>query len=185
MADLEAYRDYLLLLARARVRTGREGGPAIDPSDVVQQALLAAHEHRADFRGTTPEEFLGWLRAILARKIADAARKIRRRPDGWAASLGPAIEDSSRRLDALLAHDGPSPSAGLQRRERALRLAAALARLPDDQRDAIEAHYLRGLTVPEVAAESGRTVASVAGLVRRGLGALRVMLDDTSVGSAR
>jgi RNA polymerase sigma-70 factor (ECF subfamily) len=170
--DMGSYRDYLLMLARAQVGARGEGRPVIDPSDVVQQALLAAHERRGDFRGANADEHLAWLRTL------------RRRPDGWAASFERAIEDSSRRLDAWLAADDASPSSRLRLRERTLRLAAALARLPDDQRDAIEAHYLRGLTVPEVAAETGRTTASVAGLVRRGLQTLRGMLDDSSVGPA-
>ena len=69
---LEHYRDYLHLLSRvgldARLRA------LADSSDIVQQTLLRAHERIGQFRGTSEAEFLAWLRAILARKLADLVR---------------------------------------------------------------------------------------------------------------
>jgi RNA polymerase sigma-70 factor (ECF subfamily) len=59
-----------------------------------------------------------------------------------------------------------------------LRLAAALGRLPEDQRQVVELHHLKGLTVAEVAEQMGRTRASVVGLLFRGLKKLRELLHD-------
>jgi DNA-directed RNA polymerase specialized sigma24 family protein len=51
----------------------------LDPSDMVQQTLLKAHERGHQFRGTTDAERAAWLRAILANEIAAALRSFRRR----------------------------------------------------------------------------------------------------------
>ena len=62
--SLEDYRDYLLLLVRLQL--GSRLRAKVDASDVVQQAILHAHQSRAQFRGGTEGEWLAWLRAILA-----------------------------------------------------------------------------------------------------------------------
>ncbi len=48
--------------------------------------------------------------------------------------------------------DQTSPSERAVRREDRLRLARSLAQLPEDQRRVVELHYLKGLTVADVAA---------------------------------
>src|SRR5208282_432583 len=55
---LEHYRHYLYLLARARM--GRQLQGRVDPSDLVQEAFLAAHRDFAAFRGTTEAELVCW-----------------------------------------------------------------------------------------------------------------------------
>ena len=70
---IEDYRDYLLLLIRLQL--GSRLRAKVDASDVVQQAILQAHECRAQFRGTTEGEWLAWLRAILANALAAATRR--------------------------------------------------------------------------------------------------------------
>ena len=50
--------------------------------------------------------------------------------------------------------------------------------LPEDHRAAVELHYLDGRTVSGTAELMGRSNASVAGLLRRGLTGLRGMLAE-------
>lgn len=171
---VEDYRDYLRLLARLHLDARLQG--KVDPSDLVQQTLAKAHQHQEQFRGRTAAEQAGWLRRILVNTMIDAARKYGRELD-LERSLE-ALHQSSARLEAWLADDGTSPSEAASREEQLLRVARALAALPDDQRGAIERHHLRDQPVAAIAAELGRTEASVAGLLRRGLKRLRELLAE-------
>jgi RNA polymerase sigma-70 factor, ECF subfamily len=167
---LERYRDYLCLLAELQLRS--ELGRKFDASDIVQQTLLDAHAHRRQFRGTTSAQLAAWLRRILARNLADAQRaygRARRR----------AAREVSLRLATFLAAAGPSPSQRVQHNELAVRLATALLRLPDAQREALVLQKWHGLSLTEIATTMGRTVDAVAGLLKRGLRQLRSILETS------
>ena len=175
LARLEDYRDYLRLLARLQLDPRLQG--KLDPSDVVQQTLAKAHQNRDQFRGRTEAERAGWLRRILANTLIDAARKYQREL-ALEHSLEQDFQQSSARLEAWLAADQSSPSEAAVRQEQLLRVAAALGRLPEDQRTAVELHHLRDGPVAEIARQMGRTEAAVAGLLRRGLKRLREPLQE-------
>jgi RNA polymerase sigma-70 factor (ECF subfamily) len=172
---VEDYRDYLHLLARLQIDPRLRG--KVDPSDVVQQTLVKAHQHRDQFRGRTAAEQAGWLRRILVNTLVDATRKFGRELDRER-SLEQQVHDSSVRLEAWLAANQSSPSEAAGKQEQLLRVARALARLPDDQRLAVELHHLRDQAVAEIASAMDRTEASVAGLLRRGLKRLRELLEE-------
>jgi RNA polymerase sigma-70 factor (ECF subfamily) len=172
---VEDYRDYLRLLARLQLDPRLAG--KVDPSDVVQLTLVKAHQNREQFRGQTAAEQAGWLRRILANTLIDAARKFGRELD-LEQPLEQRVHDSSARLEAWLAADQSSPSEAAGRQEQLLRVARALGQLPDDQRTVIELHHLRDQPVAGIAQALGRTEASVAGLLRRGLKRLRELLQE-------
>ena len=175
---LGRYRDYLRLLARAQL--GSRLRAKLDASDVPQQVILRPHEARGQFRGMTEAEKLAWLRAILANVLAAAMRRFEAaiRDVGRERSLEGDLELSSSQLACLIA-DQTSPSQRAERGEDLLRLAAALARLPDDQREVVELHYLKGLSVAEVAVEMERTRQAVVGLLFRGMKKLRGLLRES------
>ena len=181
---LESYRAYLRLLARLEL--GARLQAKLDASDVVQQAILQAHQHRQQFRGTTEAEWLAWLRAILANTLAAAARQFdtRSRELVRERCLEADLERSSSRLECLLAADQTSPSERAVRGEELLRLAAALAQLPEDQRLVVELHHLKGLAIADVALQTGRTRPAVVGLLYRGLKKLRELLREKPEGEA-
>lgn len=174
---LEQHRAYLMLLARLNL-DGRLRAK-VDPCDVVQQTLLEAHRSAEGFRGSG-RQLTAWLRSILACQLARTVRDLRRdkRDISRERSLQTALEESSARLEAFLAADQSSPSQQAQRNEWAVRVAAALETLGDDQREALVQHYYQGRSVQEVAQAMNRSAASVAGLLQRGLKALRQLLAD-------
>jgi RNA polymerase sigma-70 factor (ECF subfamily) len=179
-SPLDGFRDYLLLLARARLDPRLLG--RLDASDVVQQTLLEAHRDAAQFRGSSDAERAGWLRQMLARNLANAARDHTRdrRDVNRERSLQASLDESSARLEMFLAADQSSPSQHLDRDEQLRRLAAALAALPDGQREAVELRHLQGWSLADIATHLGRTPAAVAGLLHRGLAELRTLLEGSS-----
>src|SRR5438445_8066867 len=96
---VEDYRDYLHLLARLQLDPRLRG--KVDPSDVVQQTLVKAHQNQAQFRGQTAGEQAGWLRRILANTMIDAARKYQREL-ALEHHLEQHLNESSARLEAWL-----------------------------------------------------------------------------------
>src|SRR5580704_16635108 len=124
---VEKFRTYLLLLARMQM--GQKLCAKLDPSDVVQQTLLDAHQQREQFRGSTPAEMAGWLRRMLACNLADAVRAFSRgkRDVAREQSLEAALNASSLRLESWLQAEQSSPSQKAQRTEELLRLAKAMA----------------------------------------------------------
>jgi len=174
---LEQFRAYLRLLARLQMPAQLQG--KLDPSDLVQLTLLKAHQAEGDFRGTTRAERAAWLRQILARTMANAVRDHARakRDVHLERSLEAALHESSTRLEAWLVAGGDSPSGQAQRNEQVVELAAALARLPEPQRDALVLRHCQGLSLGEISAKLGRSRAAVASLLRRGLEHLRELLQ--------
>ena len=57
-------------------------------------------------------------------------------------------------------------------------LAIAIESLPDAQRDAIRLHYLEGLKLSEVAARLDKSTGAIAGLLHRGMKALRELMTE-------
>src|SRR5262249_34901467 len=121
-----------------------------------------------------------WLRKALAHNLADEMRKLRAaaRDVVRERSLEASLEESASRLEAWLVAEQSTPSQQAQRNERVLRLAEALARLPENQRRAVELHHLQGRSLAEVADAMGRTKEAVAALLHRGLENLRGWLED-------
>lgn len=175
---LERFREYLHLLARLHLAEGRAG--KLDASDVVQQALLEGHRQRANFRGRCDAEMAAWLRQILAGVLTDARRALGRskRDVARERSLEAALDQSSMQIGSWLAAPQSSPSAQAQRHEEAVRLAAALATLPEAQREALVLRYYQSQSLDDISRRLGRSPAAVAGLLKRGARQLRTLLHE-------
>jgi RNA polymerase sigma-70 factor (ECF subfamily) len=171
------YREYLSLLTRLQVPLALRG--KFDASDVVQQTLLDAPQARDGLVGRSEGERIAFLRRILANNLADAVRRFAAAGrDVTREQMIAVVQESSARLDALLADDQISPSERVSREEDLLGLAAGLAELPVDQRLAVEMKHLRGCSVAEIATAMNRTETAVGGLLRRGLQQLRNQLGE-------
>jgi RNA polymerase sigma-70 factor (ECF subfamily) len=164
-----ACRNYLCVLAQSHVE-GRLRTKA-DASDLVQQTMLEAYRDFGQFRGGTEQEWLAWLRRILAHNAAHFIRHYRgtgKRQLGREVALDTGSEGGT--LAALAPTDrGESPSEMLLRKERELLLADALVQLPPDYREVICLRNLQRLPFEEVAQRMGRSRPAVQMLWMRAL----------------
>ena len=170
---IEPFRPYLRVLAQVHLDARLRG--KLDPSDVVQQTLLRACVGFGQLRQREPRVVAAWLRKILARTLADTVKHYHRdrRDVDLERSLEADLDQSASGLAGWLAADQTSPSRTAQRNEELLRLADALAALPEPQREVVVLKHLRGWTLQRIADHIGRSVPSVASLLRRGLEELR------------
>jgi len=74
--------------------------------------------------------------------------------------------------------DTAGPHASAEEREQRARLAAALRRLPDTQREVIVLRYILSLSLAETAAAVGRSEGAVKQLQLRGLAGMRGILSQ-------
>jgi RNA polymerase sigma-70 factor (ECF subfamily) len=174
--SLERCREYLRLFARTQISPRLQA--KIDPSDIVQEALLKAYQAIEQYHGQSEAELLGWLRTILVRTLADAVRKLRRHKGDLELSLERELEQSSVHLEGWLSSEESSPLQQAQRQDDVFQLADALAKLRNDQRRAIELRYLQGYSIAQVCESLERSQPAVVGLLFRGMKKLRQLLAE-------
>jgi RNA polymerase sigma-70 factor (ECF subfamily) len=148
---LDLYRNYLRLVARTSIDAALRA--KADPSDMVQETIIKAHENFGQFQGTTETELIAWLRQILANNIADLGRRYRAvsRQVSREVSLEDAIHSSADAIKNFVAGEASSPSHSYDRREMAVVLADALASLSPDHREVIILRSIEELDWPEIA----------------------------------
>lgn len=171
---LELYRNYVKLLARIEI--GRRLQGKLDPSDLVQETFLDAHRQFHGFRGTDEPQFVGWLRQILAGKVANLVRHYfgtQARDIRMERELDIDVDNSTRHFGQQLIASLSTPSEQAVRRERAVLLADALAMLPEHYREVIILRHLEELSFPEIAKRMQRSQDSVEKLWLRALVQLR------------
>lgn len=177
----ERFGSYLRLLAELLLNRHLRLRAKLEPSDIVQETLLRAHQKRDQFRGKTEEELKSWLRQILTHVVSNRAREfldVAGRDASRELSLEEQVEQSSGRLEAWLAADQSSPSQRAGRNDQTECLARALESLPDHQKQAVVLHYFHGMTLEEVSAAMDKSLSAVGGLLKRGLRSLRVCLEQ-------
>jgi RNA polymerase sigma-70 factor (ECF subfamily) len=131
--------------------------------DVVQDVFVRFIESLGDF------ELTGTLRGYLATCVANRSRDVRRRTR-YRASRS---TEASRRSDVQ--QDGPlSVAIAGERRQR---VAAALSRLPYEQREAVLLHLQGGLTLRSVAEAQGVSAKTAESRYRYAMNKLRSLLN--------
>jgi RNA polymerase sigma-70 factor (ECF subfamily) len=160
---LGRYRDRLRRMVA--VRLDRRLAARLDPSDVVQEALLDAAQQLADYLRQRPLPFYPWLRRfawehlVKLHQLHLAARKrsaAREEPQPLALP-----DESAQELAQRLVAPGTSPSNHLLREELRGRVRAALARLPEGDREILVLRYLEQLSISEIAAVLGASEGAV------------------------
>jgi RNA polymerase sigma-70 factor (ECF subfamily) len=149
--------------------------------------------HGTEDRGRLLERFRGYLRLLAQAQLEPVLQGKLDPSDVVRQTLLEAYQDLDQHqgqseaqaagwLRTILANNlaaqQSSPAAQAERHEQLLGLAEALARLPEDQRQTSELKHLEGLSVEDACRRMGRSEASVAGLLRRGLKRLRELLAE-------
>jgi RNA polymerase sigma-70 factor (ECF subfamily) len=179
---LTLYTNYLKLLVTAQLDDRLRG--RVSASDIVQESFFEAHRDFDQFRGQTPGEFVVWLRRIVVNNILRVveqhvlAEKRDVRREVSMEEIGRRLEQSTVRLETLLAVESDSPSGCAVQREDELRLADTLARLPDDYREVIVLRHIEGLPFEEVGRRMERSAGAVRMLWLRALKQLREQLGS-------
>jgi RNA polymerase sigma-70 factor (ECF subfamily) len=179
---LTLYTNYLKLLVSAQMDDRLRG--RVSPSDIIQESFYEAHRDFPQFRGQSPGEFVVWLRRIVVNNILRVVeqhvltekRDVRREIS--MEEIGRRLEQSTVRLETLLAIDGDSPSGCAVQRENEIRLADTLARLPDDYREVIVLRHIEGLPFDDVGKRMNRSTGAVRMLWLRALRLLRERLGN-------
>lgn len=171
---LSRYERYLKLLAE--VQLGRALRCKVDASDIVQETFLEAYRGISRFEGNSGEQLIGWLKAILATRLANTMRHYlgtQARDVRLEERICQSLDQSSLSLGGILADPHCSPSEQVVGKEQSQLVAEALLRLPHDYRQVIVMRHLEGLTFPEIAASMNRSVDSVEKLWLRGMAKLK------------
>lgn len=177
---VELYRGYLMLLARTQI--GRRLQGKADASDLVQEAFLEVHQHIDRFRGSSENEFLAWLRTILAAVVSNHVRRYlgtRQRDARLEQALATELDDTSGMMQRELVAACNTPSRDAVKREALVILANAMEQLPEDYRQVIMLRHLEGLPFADVAARMGKTVPSVQNLWVRALSRLKQAVGES------
>jgi RNA polymerase sigma-70 factor (ECF subfamily) len=177
------YRGYLLMLAHRYLSDQLRR--RIDPSDIVQVTFLEAKRDLSAFRGETPAEFAGWLRGMLKNNIASALShhvmtQKRSTKKEVHANADAGDSGSHNNWIAQLPGGKTSPSGIAVREEAVMAMMDALHQLPETQAEAIRLRYMEGLPLKEIVERMGKSDTAVAGLLKRGLQKLRILLDTGS-----
>jgi RNA polymerase sigma-70 factor, ECF subfamily len=174
---LELYRNYLRLVARSMIGVALR--IKLEPSDLVQETFLKAHREFETFAGRGEHELIAWLRAILARNLADQVKHHRRKGRDLKRheSLDALLEHSAITIQNALASHASSPSEGAARREQAVLLADAVSQLSLDHREVFILRTLEHIPFEEIAVKMNRSPGAVRMLWARALERLNKMLE--------
>ncbi|HWB81221.1 MAG TPA: RNA polymerase sigma factor [Nannocystaceae bacterium] len=151
-------------LRRSFVRAGMRPD---ESGDLIQQTFLQLHRARNDFRPGSP--LRPWIFTIALNLKRQYMRRLGRKPEAPLDDEGP--EPAAPQAD---------PDAGFV----GAKVRAALAELPEAQREVIVLHWFEGLSFREVAQIVGATQTAVKVRAHRGYAKLRARLEAAGVTAA-
>ena len=174
-------RPWLKLLAEHQLPIGLRG--KLDASDIVQQTLVDAWRGQQEFRGTTQQERLSWIRVIPTRVILRNERdhlKTKKRGEGRERQLQAAVDRTSVCIEQLAVGKEPGPQSAAELAEQSLQLASALEALPDEYRQVLRLRHFDGMSHAETAKTLGKTEAAVRMIWVRALSKLKKNYRDVT-----
>lgn len=178
---LDRHRDRLRRMVA--VRLDRRLSPRLDPSDVVQEALVEAGQKLGDYLKQRPVAFYPWLRRLaweqLVRLHEQHLRASRRSVTREEWSLNRLPDESVASLAQRIATSLQAPDRRLIEAEVRSRLLQVLAELPQADREILEMRYLEQLGSQEIAEILGMNEAAVRKRHSRALERLTRRIDPS------
>jgi RNA polymerase sigma-70 factor, ECF subfamily len=165
----------------------------IDAADVIQDAMIAATDRRADFFGQSEQPLFLWLRWIVGNALLDVhrhhfgaqKRDARREVSSGRWAAGGAADDQTRAaLVAQLTAGATGPATAAGRAEAKARVSDAVARMPPADREVLALRHFEQLTNGEAAQVLGIQERAAAKRYVRALERLRETLADMPGGLA-
>ncbi len=132
-----------------------------DAEDVLADVFLAALRQCAD--GDEPGP--GWLLLVARRRVADFYRERQRTPIAYESPPGASLAD--------VEDTRPQPEAAMIRAEDQREIAALIAQLPEDQREALALRFGAGLRAPQIAEALGKSDEATRAILSRAVRRLR------------
>jgi RNA polymerase sigma-70 factor (ECF subfamily) len=175
---LTRYRDQLRRMVSLRL--DRRLAARIDPSDIVQESLVEAHQRLSEYLCDRPIPFYAWLRQFAWERVAKQyERHVRAQRRSVTREEPPPLpDDSVGQLAHRLIASATSPSRHLLREELRDRVRVALGCLRPHDREVLVLRYLEGLSNAEAAGVLG-IAENTAGMRHlRALERLRALLGD-------
>lgn len=182
--DTDALAQYLVVRNRHLLAfIERQLGPALrrklEADDILQEVSIEAVRSLGKIDLSERDPF-SWLCQVAERRIIDAHRRFfeaQKRDAGREASLGsPGGDSQHAAIVDLLAASMTTASQAFSRNLREVKLMEALAKLPDDQREALRLRYIEGLPSKEIAERIGKSDGAVRVMLTRSLGKLQDLL---------
>jgi RNA polymerase sigma-70 factor (ECF subfamily) len=140
--------------------------------DLSQEAFLKAYRALGTFKQEA--RFSSWLYQIAINATRDRLRRRRRRQDL-------SLDDVEERSETSLRDAGPSALDLIESSDLSRVVAAAMAALPEEQREVVILKEYEGLTFPEIAETLDVPLSTVKTRLYRGLGQLRVRLERQGI----
>lgn len=161
----------------------------VDASDIVQDVLIEANQRLTEYLKHPAMPFHLWLRHLAQDRIIDTHRRHRlaqrRSVDREQAIARPAwADESSASLVAHLIDTERTPTSEAIRHELQRRLADAVNKLSDDDREIVLMRHHEALSNQEVAGALGLTEAAASMRYLRALRRLRAVLVPEGDGGA-
>ncbi|MCA9195130.1 MAG: sigma-70 family RNA polymerase sigma factor [Planctomycetales bacterium] len=157
----------------------------IDPSDVIQEALIEASRALPGYIANRPITFYPWLRQITVNRLIDmhrahmlTAKRSVAREAGFAANS--IASDTLARSLTMLVSEDRAPIDGLIQMELAQRVESALQALSEPDREILLLRHVEQLSVAEVADILGMRPGTVKSRHFRALELLRELLEPKS-----
>jgi RNA polymerase sigma-70 factor (ECF subfamily) len=153
----------------------------VESDDVFQEASAEAVRALPSTELGDRDPF-SWLCQIAERRIIDLHRRFfdaQKRDAGREVALGAGGSETGQvGLINMLVASMTTPSKAFSRNAREMRLQEALAKLPDEQREALRLRYVESLPSKDIAEKLGKSDAAVRVMLTRSIKKLQELLGD-------